>query len=95
MAGIIAVMQAEGYPGKLPKRDLSGPFGTALLKLASYSQPRGIGSYLRSHLGRVPRYDAGKSVRELGMHYRPAIESVKDTLADLVRWGHVAPPQHR
>ena len=95
MAGIIAVMQAEGYPGKLPKRDLSGPFGTALLKLASYSQPRGIGSYLRSHLGRVPRYDAGKSVRELGMHYRPAIESVKDTLADLARWGHVAPPQHR
>ncbi len=63
---ISAVMQAEGYPGKLPKRDLSGPFGTALLKLASYSQPRGIGSYLRSHLGRVtpaPNH-AGKSVRE-------------------------------
>ena len=90
MAQAIEVMRAEGYAGKYPKIDLSGPFGTALMKLASYSQGQGTGSYLRTHLGRVPRYDTTKAQRDLGMRWRPAAESLRDTLADLVRWGHLA-----
>jgi dihydroflavonol-4-reductase len=90
MAEAIALMRAEGYAGKLPTLDLSGGFGVALMKLASYSQPAGIGSYLRSHLGRVPQYDTSKSQRDLGISYRPAAESLRDTLADLARWGHIA-----
>jgi dihydroflavonol-4-reductase len=89
MAETIMLMRAAGYAGKLPKLDLSGGFGTALMKLASYGQPKGVGSYLRTHLGRVPRYDATRSTRELGIAYRPVEQTVTDTLADLARWGHI------
>jgi dihydroflavonol-4-reductase len=89
MAETIVLMRAAGYAGKLPKLDLSGGFGTALMKLASYGQPKGVGSYLRTHLGRVPRYDATRSTRDLGIQYRPVKETVTDTLADLARWGHI------
>lgn len=92
MAQVMALMRAEGYSGRYPRLDLTGRFGTALMKLASYSQSRGTGSYLRTHLGRVPRYDTGKAQRDLGMIWRPAAESLCDTLADLVRWGHLDAP---
>ncbi|MGL4239034.1 SDR family oxidoreductase [Tabrizicola sp.] len=89
MAETAALMRAEGYAGRLPKLDLSGGFGTALMKLASYTQPKGAGSYLRTHLGQVPRYDATRVTRELGVSYRPVAQSLQDTLADLARWGHI------
>jgi dihydroflavonol-4-reductase len=89
MADVVALMRAEGYSGKLPRLDLSGAFGTMLMKLASRTQPPGVGSYLRSHLGRVPRYDTAKSRRDLGLVYRAPADSVRDTLADLARWGHI------
>lgn len=90
LAEVVELMRAEGYVGKLPTLDLSGGFGTGLMKLASYTQPAAVGSYLRSHLGRVPHYDNAKSRRDLGIHYRPAADSLRDTLADLARWGHIA-----
>lgn len=90
MAEVVRQMRAEGYAGKLPKLEMTGGFGTALMKLASHTQPKGAGSYLRSHLGRVPRYDAGKSTRDLGLIYRPVAETLRDTLADLARWGHIS-----
>lgn len=89
MAETVDLIRAEGYPGKLPKLDLSGPFGTALMKLASLTQPKGVGSYLRTHLGRVPRNDTSRSVTDLGLRYRPVAASLFDTLADLARWGHI------
>lgn len=92
MAQAIALMRAEGYAGKYPRLDLSGPIGSALMKLASYSQGQGTGSYLRTHLGRVPRYDTSKAERDLGMRWRTAAQSLRDTMADLVRWGHLAAP---
>ena len=90
MAACIALIRAEGYSGKLPKIDLSGPFGTALMKLAALTQDRGTASYLRTHLGRVPQYDAAKSRRDLGIAYRSAADALRDTLADLARWGHIS-----
>lgn len=36
---------------KLPSIPLDGAFGSALMRLASYTQPTGAGSYLRSNLG--------------------------------------------
>jgi len=90
MAECVALIRAEGYKGKFPRLDLSGTVGTALLKLASVTQEAGTASYLRTHLGRVPRYDAGKSRRDLGIDYRPVEQTLRDTLADLLRWGHIA-----
>lgn len=90
MADCIALIRASGYAGKLPKIDLSGRFGTALMKLLALTQDKGTASYLRTHLGRVPHYDASKSRRDLGLTYRPAADSLSDTLADLARWGRIS-----
>jgi dihydroflavonol-4-reductase len=78
---------AEGH--KLPKLGMDCAVGDFAVRLSSYLQPKGVGSYLRTHVGRVPRYDTGKIRRELGLEFRSAEASVLDTLADLARWGHV------
>jgi dihydroflavonol-4-reductase len=64
--------------------------GDFTVRLSSYLQPKGIGSYLRTHVGRVPRYDTSKAQNELGIKFRPAAASVLDTLSDLVRTGHLS-----
>jgi dihydroflavonol-4-reductase len=92
MADTIRAMRDLGYRGKLPKLRLDNPAGTAMMKLASRFQPVGVGTYLRTHLGKVPRYDATRVTRDLGVAYRPVGQSLADTLADLVRWGHIAAP---
>jgi dihydroflavonol-4-reductase len=89
MAQVVDLMRARGYAGKLPRMALTGTIGTALMKLMSYTQPNGVGSYLRTHLGRVPRFDNSKIRRDLGLVFRPVEESIADTLADLARWGHI------
>lgn len=92
MAAVVRLLRARGFRGKLPSLDLSGRIGTWLMQVASYTQPAAIGSYLRSHLGRVPRVDTSKSRRDLANAFRHPEESLADTLADLVRWGHIDPP---
>ena len=59
------------------------------MRLSSYFQPKGVGSYLRTHIGRVPRYDTNKIEKELGVKFRPTETSILDTLDDMARWGHV------
>lgn len=81
---------AEGY--KLPTRDLACSLGDFAVELGSSFQPKGIGTYLRNHIGKVPRFDHGKHgkiERELGLHFQPIERSILDTLADLERWGHI------
>jgi dihydroflavonol-4-reductase len=78
---------AEGH--KLPRLGLDCAVGDFTVRLASYLQPKGVGSYLRTHVGRVPRYDTSKIQRELGMRFRPVKESILDTMANLDRWGHL------
>ncbi len=80
---------SEGY--KLPKLDLACSLGDFAIKLGSYFQPKGVGSYLRTHIGKVPRFDHSKIERELGLSFLPLEQSIVDTLADLERWGHIAP----
>jgi len=80
---------ADGY--KLPTIALDSAVGNAIVRLGSYLQPSGVGSYLRSHIGRVPRYDTSKIRRELGVTFRPLEQTIVDTMADLKRWGHLPP----
>jgi dihydroflavonol-4-reductase len=84
---IAGIMREAGVRGRIPTLGMDNAIGTAFLKLISYSQPKGLGSYLRSHLGRVPAYDTGKIRRELGLEFRPVRTSVLDTLDDLRRRG--------
>jgi dihydroflavonol-4-reductase len=93
MAEVVSLMRANGYQNsKLPKMSLTGGFGTGLMKLASYAQPAGVGSYLRTHLGRIPRFSNEKIKRELAINFMKPEDSIKDTLKDLARWGHIPQP---
>ena len=49
-------------------------------------------SYLQTHIGRTPRFDARRVREELAVELRPTRETILDTMADLVAHGHVPPP---
>ena len=89
---IAGIMRDAGVRGRIPTLGMDSAFGTALLKLLSWFQPKGMGSYLRSHLGGVPAYDTQKIRRELGMEFRPVRASVLDTLEDLRQRGLIRTP---
>ncbi|MEL6934089.1 MAG: aldehyde reductase, partial [Pseudomonadota bacterium] len=94
MAAAVDLMRQEGFgAAKLPKVKLTGWLGTAFMKLASRTQPAGIGSYLRTHLGRVPHFDNSKIRKAMGITFRTPEDSIKDTLSDLARWGHIPAPE--
>ncbi len=93
MRQVVELLSRSGYDKhKLPRRSLDSAFGDFAVRLGSWFQPKGVGQYLRTHVGRTPRFDNGKIRRDLGIEFRPVEESILDTVADLVRWGHVAPP---
>lgn len=90
MRQVTDLLRRNGYAGyRLPARVLDNPLGNVLVRLGSYFQPRGIGSYLRTHVGRTPRLDNGKIQRELGLIFGSVDESLIEAAADVVRWGHV------
>ena len=78
---------AAGY--KLPSFGLDNAVGDVVVRLASHLQSKGVGSYLRTHVGRVPRYDTSKIQRELGIRFRSVETTVLDTMTDLRRWQHL------
>lgn len=93
MREVVALMAEDaaenGRKTKLPSVGLDCSAGDFAVKLASYGQPSGVGQYLRSHVGRVPRYDTSKIRRDLAMTFRPVRESIRDTLGDLARAGQL------
>ncbi len=74
---------------KLPKLGLDNGFGSWLVLATSFVQPKGTRSYLKTNLGRVPRFDNGKIRSDLGLEFRPIDETLKDMVEDLRRWGHL------
>jgi dihydroflavonol-4-reductase len=92
MREVATLLARNGYGARLPRFSLDSALGNQVARLASWFQPRGVGQYLRTHLGRVPRFDHGRCERELGLRFRPVETSILDTLADLARWGHVPAP---
>jgi dihydroflavonol-4-reductase len=94
MRQVVGWLREAGFVNgtRLPTRSLDNAIGNLVVKLDSYRRPRGAGSYLRTHVGRVPRYDTSKIVRELGMTFRPARDTVLGAARDLARWGHVPSP---
>jgi dihydroflavonol-4-reductase len=74
---------------RLPSRGMDNAVGDLLVRLNSYVQPAGVGSYLRTHIGRTPRYDTSKARLGLGLTMRPTRDTVLDTARDLERHGHI------
>jgi dihydroflavonol-4-reductase len=93
MREVVELLNNWGYERfPLPKLGLDCPVGDFAVRLSSYFQPRGVGTYLRTHLGRTPRFDTSKIQRELGIHFRPLPDTIREAVADLVRAGHVPIP---
>jgi dihydroflavonol-4-reductase len=87
---VVALLRRSGYADrKLPKLRLDNAFGDIIGKLSSYSQPAGVGSYIRTHIGRTVRFDHGKIERELGLKFRDVDNSILEAAADLQKWKHV------
>jgi dihydroflavonol-4-reductase len=89
---MVDLLLANGYAQYgLPRLNLDHTVGHLLTKLAAYRQSPGVRQYLHTHIGRVPRFDNSKIRRDLSMTFRPVAESVLETAADVVRWGHASP----
>jgi dihydroflavonol-4-reductase len=93
MRNIVELLAKLGYEQgyKLPKIGLDCGIGDFAVRLSSYTQPKGVGTYLRTHVGRVPRYDNSKIRSELGLNFLPLEQSITDTMIDLKRWEHISP----
>lgn len=90
MRDSVQLLRENGYADrKLPKAGMDSSFGNKIGWLASFAQPSGVGSYLRSHLGRVPNFDNSKIKKELGMEFRSVPESIIDACKDMQKWGHI------
>lgn len=91
MKEVVELLAANGYGKKysLPRLDLACSAGDVATKVFSFFQPKGTGSYLRTHLGRVPQFDSSKSKEVLGLEYRSIEESILETIRDLEQWGHL------
>lgn len=97
MREVVGILLERGYGARFPKlaktgkRSLDNAFGNLVVRLGSYFQPRGTGTYLRTHVGRKLVIDNALIRRDLGMTFRGIPQSLVDMVEDLVRWGHVAP----
>ena len=78
---------------KAPTRDFSSPFFTRLIKLMSYVVPGGSeGETIRSFFGTPAVVSSEKIARDLKIDFIDARTSIKETLFDLVKWGHLPAP---
>lgn len=87
---LVKIIKEAGFSDyKLPKLRMDGGFGNTLLKISSYFQPKGVRTYLQTHIGKIPSFDNTKIVSELKMEFRPIEETIKETVEDLIFWGHL------
>lgn len=87
---VVDLLKKNGYEDyKLPKMGMDNALGNVMVKLMSYAQPKGTGAYLRSHIGRMPRFDNTKIRTDLGLTFRDARQSILDAVADMKKWRHV------
>lgn len=92
MAAILEAMRPALPAGvRLPTRRMDNRVGTLLAKAAAQFQPSGVRSFLRTNLGRSLHLDASRARDELGVAFRPVDETIRDTVADLVARGEIAP----
>ncbi len=93
MRELIDRLRSLGYrKHRYPKLALTGKLGRAITKLASYTEKKGAGDFVRTHVGRRLETDASKAKRELGLDFRPLDETLRDAVEDMKRWGHVHTP---
>lgn len=91
MKQMVELLRANGYDDyKLPKLNFACKAGDVAVRALSVFEDAGTRSYLRTNLGRVPRFDNAKIKGDLGVEFRDVETTLLETVDDLIRWGHVA-----
>lgn len=90
MTELVQFLKDSGYQNyRLPIINMANHFGTKVMKLLSYTQPRGVGTYMRTNMGKKMQYDNSKIKRELGIDFIPAKDSVLAAVEDMLKWKHL------
>jgi len=94
MKEVVPVLQAK-YPGyHYPKVNLACGVGDTIVKVSSHFQGGGVGSYLRTNVGRLMHFDNTKIKQDLGMTYMDINQSIYDTIDTMIKNGHLAAPKN-
>lgn len=89
MKEVVAILKEEAPGKKLPKLNMTSSLSTGLVKLLSYAQPKGTGTYLRTNLGRSFTFEHTKIQNDLGLEFTAMNQSIVDAVQDLKKWGHL------
>lgn len=90
MRDLVHLLRSSGFSSyPLPKLDLSGRAGTAVMRVLSWTQPKNTGTFIRTHIGRSVHYSNAKIQRELGLTFKPVEESIVEAAEDLIRHAHL------
>jgi len=77
------------YKGTLPSTKLNNKAGDLIVKMSSYLQDKGTGSYLRTNVGRTFKFDNSKIKKDLGLDFIPVEKSILDTVTYLIEQKHL------
>ena len=87
---VVGLLRTTDSPkGGLPRAPWDNPVGTVFVRLSSYLWPKGIGTFLRTHLGRTPHYDHSRIVRDLGLSFSSVDQSILDSVRSFREFGHL------
>jgi dihydroflavonol-4-reductase len=90
MRRLVETLKPLAKPGeKLPTLAIDNWLGSTIGRWFAFTQQPGAASYMKTHLGRTPRFDTRKIQNELGLSYRAIDATIAETIADLRVWGHL------
>jgi dihydroflavonol-4-reductase len=90
MRRLVEALKPMAKPGdKLPTRAIDFWLGSFIGRFFAFTQPPGAASYMKTHLGRTPRFDTTKIRKGLGLQYRDIGATIAETVADLRAWRHL------
>ncbi len=91
MIDVLNILREAGYNKyKLPKIKMTGTLGNALVKMLVCTQPKGVRTFIRTHVGRNVQFDNSKIRQDFKMTFRPVKESILEAVEDIIRWKHIA-----
>jgi len=89
MEALVSKLHTKYPEYHLPSLKLNGCIGTSLVKISSHFQESGVGSYLRTNIGRIITFDNSK-VKGLGLNFTDFDITLFDTVDDLIAKGHIS-----
>lgn len=75
--------------------DLTNAFVTTALRFATSFARTTDQQFMHNHIGNPSLLDNAKIVADLDVTFVDPVDTLKDTMADMVKWGHVSPPAEK